>query len=124
MSGYESSSQDPMRELREVAPQARKEKRKRKAKFDLERDMLPYQIILGGEPIKLTPQEYRFLLCLAERPYHVFSPRQVLRAINDGPEPKLEQENLRTLMRSLRDKLGFFWDFVQYVPNMGWRFKP
>ena len=108
-----------MRELREVAPQARKEKRKRRAKFDLERDMLPYQIILGGEPIKLPPQEYRFLLCLAERPYHVFSPKQVLRAINDGPEPQLKQENLRSLMRSLRDKLGFFWDFIQFVPNLG-----
>ena len=113
-----------MRELREIAPDARKERRKRKIDFDLERDLLPYQIILGGKPIKLNPQEYRFLLCLAERPYHVFSPRQVLKAINDGPEPQLQEDQLRPLMRSLRDKLGFFWDFVQYVPNMGWRFKP
>ena len=71
--------------------------------------------------------EYRFLLFLASRPYHAFSIKQILAAVNEGPsppDPPITESSLRDLVRRLRDKLGFFWDFVQPVPYIGYRFKP
>ncbi len=124
MSGYESHESREQDPLRELAPVVRKEKKRQRYQFQVERDLLPYQIVLSGKPIRLDPTEYRFLSLLARRPYHAFSTRQLLKAVNAGDEADITEENLRILVRSLRDKLGFFWDYIQHVPNVGWRFKP
>ncbi len=122
MSGYE----EQRREEFELAPEVfRRKKHQRQVDFKVERDLLPHQIVLGGKPIGLEPVEYKFLTFLAQKPYHAFSKREILNELNDGTLPEDQtEESLRSLVRSLRDKLGFFWDFVQPVPYIGYRFKP
>ena len=39
-------------------------------------------------------------------------------------EELITEESLADHVRSLRDKLGFFHDYVQKVPYIGYRFKP
>ncbi len=122
MSGYESKPNEF-----ELQPAQQRREKRRRVDFDVERDLLPHQIVLGGRIIRLEPIEYRFLLFLASRPYHAFSVKQIVTAVNETREetdPEVSEETLRDLVRSLRDKLGFFWDFVQVVPHIGYRFKP
>ncbi len=122
MSGYESKPNEF-----EIQPAQQRKEKQRRVDFDVERDLLPHQIVLGGKTIRLEPVEYRFLLFLASRPYHAFSIKQIVTAVNESrgdADPEIREETLRDLVRSLRDKLGFFWDFVQAVPHIGYRFKP
>lgn len=120
MDAYESRPEESF----ELQPSLRRRARRKQGDFQVERDLLPYQIVLQGKPIRLAPAEYRFLLCLAQRPYHAFRVREVLEAVNQGDEPEITEEALRALVKSLRDKLGFFWDYVQHVPYIGYRFRP
>lgn len=122
MSGFESqrSEEDPYA----LPAIERRRKRQRRDRFDIERDLMPFQIVLSGKPIRLEQVEYRLLVFLAKRPYYAFSVRQILRGINVEGEPETTEKSLRDLVRGLRDKLGFFWDFVQAVPSGGYRFKP
>jgi DNA-binding response OmpR family regulator len=86
---------------------------------------LPFQIVLGGQPIQLEPIEYRLVLFLAARPYYAFTKREIFDGIKDffDVEP-VSEETISAHIQSLRDKLGFFRDFVQTVPHIGYRFKP
>lgn len=122
MSGFES--QRPEDDPYALPAVERRRKRERRDEFDLERDLMPYQIVLSGKAIRLEQVEYRLLVFLAKRPYHAFTYRQILKGINVETQPDINDEALRDIVRSLRDKLGFFWDFVQAVPNVGYRFKP
>ncbi len=125
MGGFESH--EFRREEEEIQPEIRRQQKERRISFDLERDLLPHQIVIGGKPIRLEPREYRFLLFLAKRPYHAFSTKEILQAVNvdvEVDEVPVSEQSLRLLVRSLRDKLGFFWDYVQVVPYIGYRFRP
>ncbi len=57
-----------------------------------------------GEPVKLTPTEYRLLTYLASNANRVATHRELLRAVW-GPEYGEETEYLRVYMRYLRQKL-------------------
>lgn len=81
-----------------------------------------YRIALGRETIQLGLVEFRLLLFLASRPYHPFSRRAIITAVST-PEHPLSEENLDDYIGSLRDQLGFFHDYVQTVPQLGYRFK-
>ncbi len=107
-----------------IAEQLRREQRtKRKSQRQIK--TLPFQIVLGGKPIQLEPSEYRLVLFLAGRPYHAFSRREIFVGIKDFFDVELAAEDdVSGLIRSLRAKLGFFRDFVQTVPHIGYRFKP
>ncbi len=123
MGGFDSQHSDDDWYALPAVERARKRK-SRRAAFDLQRDLMPYQIVLSGKPIRLEQVEYRLLVFLAKRPYYAFSVRQILQGIQAEDEPEMTEKSLRDLVRSLRDKLGFFWDFVQAVPGGGYRFKP
>ena len=58
----------------------------------------------------------------ASRPYHPFSRRQIAEAVTTEEQPVAE-DSVDQYIASLRDQLGFFHDFVQTVPHMGYRFK-
>ncbi len=119
------SFHESRRDEYEQQPELRRKEKQKRVDFDPSRDLLPYQIVLGGKPIHLEVQEYRFLLFLAQRPYHAYSTKQILRALNEGQDDaEVTEASLRELVRGLRDKLGFFWDFVQVVPYIGYRFRP
>jgi DNA-binding response OmpR family regulator len=81
-----------------------------------------YDVKRGREPIRLSDIEYRILKFLSSRPYHAFTPRDIVRAVTTENQPVTER-TLRAHIQSLRAKLGFFADYVQTVPYIGYRFK-
>ena len=58
----------------------------------------------GGEPIRLTPIEFRLLACLARRLGMVATHRELLREVW-GPTHAQDTHYLRIYMKQLRDKL-------------------
>ncbi len=67
-------------------------------------DFTQHSVTVGGEPVKLTPTEYRLLAYLATNANRVITHRELLRAVW-GPEYGEESEYLRVYMRYLRQKL-------------------
>ncbi len=70
----------------------------------IEIDFAQHRVTVEGEPVKLTPTEYRLLVYLASNPNRVILHRELLRAVW-GPEYGEETEYLRVYMRYLRQKL-------------------
>ena len=52
---------------------------------DLRLDLARHQTTLAGEPVALTPSEFRIVALLASRPGVVFSRRQILEHISETP---------------------------------------
>ena len=70
----------------------------------IEIDFAQHRVTVEGEPVKLTPTEYRLLAYLASNANRVLLHRELLRAVW-GPEYGDETEYLRVYMRYLRQKL-------------------
>jgi two-component system KDP operon response regulator KdpE len=70
----------------------------------IEIDFAQHRVTVDGEPVKLTPTEYRLLAYLASNANRVLLHRELLRAVW-GPEYGEETEYLRVYMRYLRQKL-------------------
>ena len=70
----------------------------------IEIDFAQHRVTVDGEPVKLTPTEYRLLSYLASNANRVILHRELLRAVW-GPEYGEETEYLRVYMRYLRQKL-------------------
>ena len=70
----------------------------------IEIDFAQHRVTVEGEPVKLTPTEYRLLVYLASNANRVIIHRELLRAVW-GPEYGDETEYLRVYMRYLRQKL-------------------
>ena len=78
--------------------------------------------MFGDEPIRLSNVEFLILLFLASRPYHPFTQSRIAAAVTNENH-LVTEEDVDQHIASLRDQLGFFHDFVQTVPYMGYRFK-
>jgi DNA-binding response OmpR family regulator len=70
----------------------------------IEIDFAQHRVTVDGEPVKLTPTEYRLLAYLASNTNRVIMHRELLRAVW-GPEYGDETEYLRVYVRYLRQKL-------------------
>jgi DNA-binding response OmpR family regulator len=70
----------------------------------IEIDFAQHRVTVDGEPVKLTPTEYRLLAYLASNANRVILHRELLRAVW-GPEYGEETEYLRVYTRYLRQKL-------------------
>jgi two-component system KDP operon response regulator KdpE len=70
----------------------------------IEIDFAQHLVTVDGEPVKLTPTEYRLLAYLAANPNRVIMHRELLRGVW-GPEYGGETEYLRVYIRYLRQKL-------------------
>ena len=81
-----------------------------------------YRVKIGHATIRLDYVEYRILEFLASKPYHAFTPRRIAEAVATEDHPVTE-ETLDRHIASLRDNLGFFSDYIQSVPYIGYRFK-
>ncbi len=81
-----------------------------------------YRMKLGRETIWLDTVEFRILAFLAATPYRAFSRRRIADAVTTARHPVLA-ESLDRHIATLRGKLGFFRDYVQTVPYIGYRFK-
>jgi DNA-binding response OmpR family regulator len=81
-----------------------------------------YRLALGREPIDLGDVEFRILLHLASKPYRPVSRHRIAAAVST-PEQPVTPESVDAHIASLRAQLGFFRDYVQTVPYLGYRFK-
>jgi DNA-binding response OmpR family regulator len=81
-----------------------------------------YRIALGLVPLQLGALEFRILMFLASKPYRPFSASSIAAAVTTSRAPVAEDEVAQHIA-SLREQLGFFRDYVQSVPYMGYRFK-
>jgi DNA-binding response OmpR family regulator len=70
----------------------------------IEINFAQHRVAVEGEPVKLTPTEYRLLTYLASNANRVIMHRELLRAVW-GPEYGDETEYLRVYIRYLRQKL-------------------
>jgi len=78
--------------------------RKRFRAGPIEIDFARHQVSVEGQPVKLTPTEYRLLSYMALNANRVLMHRELLRAVW-GPEYGDETEYLRVYVRYLRQKL-------------------
>ena len=77
---------------------------------------------LGRLTIRLRPIEYRILRFLAARPYRAYTRRRIARAVSTRQHP-VPPEALDRHVARLRHALGFFHDYIQTVPYIGYRFR-
>jgi DNA-binding response OmpR family regulator len=76
----------------------------------------------GLGTLQLSLVEYRILRFLATRPSRAFSSRRIAAAVSTKLHP-VTPAALGRYIRSLRSQLGFFSDYIQTVPFIGYRFK-
>jgi two-component system KDP operon response regulator KdpE len=85
-----------------------------------------HRVTVDGEPVKLTPTEYRLLAYMASNAGRVLMHRELLRAVW-GPEYGEETEYLRVYVRYLRQKLEPDPSNPRYIltqPGAGYMFQP
>jgi DNA-binding response OmpR family regulator len=100
-----------------------REAARRGGQFDEQEARPPfYRVALGLEPLQLGDVEFRILLFLASKPYLPFNRQSIAEAVTTQRLPVTEEAVDRHIA-SLREQLGFFRDYVQTVPYMGYRFK-
>ena len=77
---------------------------------------------MGLEPIWLQTIEYRILTLLSAHPYRAYTRRRIAKAVT-SPRYPLSEETVDYHIRCLRDRLGFFGNYIQSVKYIGYRFK-
>lgn len=104
----------------EAAGRVRERRRRRRVElfFDSERR----EVRVVGKTIRLTYAEFEIFRLLAASPYWPFSFREVAAGVAKF-ECGVTESNLDSHIVSLRDKLGEFCDYIQSVPNFGFRFR-
>jgi DNA-binding response OmpR family regulator len=85
-------------------------------------DPATYRMKLGRETIHLDAVAFRILRFLAAHPYRAYTRRRIAAAVSSRRYP-IEENSLDRHVFSLRQQLGFFRDYVQSVPYIGYRFK-
>ena len=107
-------------DVRHAEQQARR--RRRFESEDGVVDPWSYRAKLGRGTIRLTLVEYRILMFLAARPNHAFTRRRIADAVSTASH-SVTVKTLGRYIASLRGQLGFFSDYIQSVPYIGYRFK-
>lgn len=96
-------------------------------RFDgLEIDLLKRLVKIAGEPVHLTPTEYRLLECMATNPGKLLTHAWLLRKVW-GPGYGTESNYLRLFVRQLRKKLGDTPAHPHWIttePGLGYRWIP
>ena len=82
-----------------------------------------YLFRLGRQPVHLSLVEFRIIQLLSNKPYRAFPRAEIVAAVSTE-EFSVTEETLDEHIRTLRDKLGIFSDYIQTVPYIGFRFKP
>jgi DNA-binding response OmpR family regulator len=82
----------------------------------------PYLFRRGLETVKLDLIEFRILQFLAATPYRAFSRRTIAAAVSTTRLP-VREDTLDQHIARLRERLGFFHNYIQTVPHIGYRFK-
>jgi two-component system KDP operon response regulator KdpE len=93
---------------------------------DLEVDLARQLVRLRGDPIRLTPTEYRMLEAMATNPGKLLTHRWLLSKVW-GPGYARQTHYIRIYVRALRRKLGDDPSrplFILTEPGLGYRWKP
>ena len=67
-------------------------------------DLVDQRVTRGGQPVRLSPTEFRLLAALAEKPGHTVSPKELLARVW-GSEYADDVENVKRYIHYLRQKL-------------------
>ena len=108
-------------DVRGVERQVRR-RRRRFESADEVVDPWSYRAKRGQGTLRLTTVEYRILNFLAARPNQACSPGRIADAVSTARH-RVTVETLGGYIHSLRGHLGFFSDYIQTVPYIGYRFK-
>ena len=93
---------------------------------DFRIDLAAKEVIVDGEPVRLTPTEWNVLEVLVRNQGKLVSQRQLLKDVW-GPQYETETEYLRVYLAALRRKLEPTPSQPRYFitePGMGYRFRP
>jgi DNA-binding response OmpR family regulator len=85
---------------------------------DLVIDLDAHQVLMGGQPVKLTPKEYQLLLVLAQNPNRVIHKDDLITML--WKDVHVEVNNLDTHFSNLRRKLKPFSNHVKTLKNLGY----
>ena len=78
-----------------------------------------HEVVLSGEPLKMTPTEFAFLRALARHAGKIVTQRQLLREVW-GPQGDGQTQYLRVYANHLRNKLGRRL-VISNEPGIGYR---
>jgi len=98
---------------------------RRRRRFESESEIVgpwSYQAKRGLGTLRLTMVEYRIFDFLSRRPNQALSPSRIAQAVSTASH-RVTEETLGRYVASLRGQLGFYSDYIQAVPYIGWRFK-
>jgi two-component system, OmpR family, KDP operon response regulator KdpE len=113
--------------MRAALRRARPEEARPKLRFsELEIDLGRHLVHLGGQPVHLTPTEYRLLEALATNAGKLLTHSWLLRRVW-GPAYDRESHYVRVYMQQLRQKLRDNPGRPRYIitePGLGYRWKP
>jgi two-component system phosphate regulon response regulator PhoB len=88
----------------------------------LEIDTAAHVVKVGGQPVELTPTEFRLLLTLAERRGRVQPRTLLLQSVWDAA-PDIQTRTVDMHVQRLRAKLGAAGDMVETVRGFGYRLR-
>lgn len=80
------------------------------------------QIFLNGKELSLTPNEFKLLATLLQKPGTTFERGDLIKLIQ-GPGVAVVDRTIDTTVLGLRKKLGTAADWVETVRGFGYRFK-
>ena len=87
---------------------------------DIELDVSKYEVKIMGQPIDLTPTEFKLLQILMERKGRVQSRDRLLQDVW-GYDQLIDTRTVDTHVRRLREKMGEAADYVATVRGVGYR---
>lgn len=85
-------------------------------------DLNAHTVEIEGNPVELTPTEYRLLISLLERRGRVQNRQQLLEAAWDV-HARIETRTVDMHVQRLRTKLGTAGDWIETVRGFGYRFR-
>ena len=88
----------------------------------LEIDTAAHVVRVEGEPVELTPTEFKLLLTLAERRGRVQGRAHLLQTVWDAA-PDIQTRTVDMHVQRLRAKLGVAGDLVETVRGFGYRLR-
>ena len=97
---------------------------RRRRRFDSDQEIADpwsYAAKRGRATLRLALVEYRILRFLAGRPNQALSHERIAAAVSTSRH-RVTADTLGRYVHSLRGQLGFYSDFIQSVPYIGYRF--
>lgn len=79
-----------------------------------------HEVLVQGQPVMLTPMEFRMLHVLAQRPGWVFTRNQLIAAAQ-GEDVSVTERSVDVHIVSLRRKLGACGDAIETIRGVGYR---